>query len=490
MPAWPGFIGGSGTTQSLILDAEETINLYVERLAQPAGENAAALFPTPGFQKWATVADVGSRAALTANGRFFMVIGAGFYEFDINGTPTKRATVALDAYPAQIIYNGVVGGQLGIASGGNFYSYDLTTNTPTQVLTGEATQIAYAAGFGLAFNLNTGKVRLSNLNDLSTWNAGTFFQRSLFADPYQAMFVDANNLVWMIGTDTFEVRYNSGVGLQPFIPLSGLVGAYGIVAPFAFAQTGLGNFWIARNPQGVGQLVVTRGSTPVAVSSYPFSSAVAGYLRTAGIGDAEVLPYQAEGHTFVVSTFPAAQAASPMSPTTWAFDIEGQSWAKRGRWTGQQWAVWAPRVHGLAFNKHLIGDHTSGQVSVMDTTYTTEIDGAGIVRERTAPALMDEHKRVPIDSLELLMDVGLGTVTGAGADPTATLRISGDGGRTFGNELRAGVGRMGEYRRRVYWNRLGADPSKVIRARWSDPVPTRVINCWINNAEGNASAGR
>src|SRR5581483_6879962 len=247
MPLWPGFIGGSKTTQSQILDCEETINLYVEQLDGASGENTAALFPSPGLSKWSQVGDTGSRAALSANGRFFMVIGAGFYEFDTNGTPTKRNNalpLAIDGNPAQIIYNGVLGSQLGVASGGNFYVYDLNANTLTQVLTGEATQIAYAAGFGLAFNIKNGKVRLSNLNDLSTWDPGTFFQRSLFADPYQAMFVDANNLVWMLGTDTFEARYNSGVGTQPFVPLTGLVGSFGIVAPFAFAQTGLGNFWL------------------------------------------------------------------------------------------------------------------------------------------------------------------------------------------------------------------------------------------------------
>lgn len=488
MPAWPGFIGGSGTTQSLIFDGESTINYYVEeRQGDPRAVGGRGLFPSPGFAKWTTVSDVGGRAALVANGRFFMVLGGGLYEFDLNGIPTKRGTVTQDSYPAQIIYNGVVGGQLGIASGGNFYCYDLTTNTLTTVLSGEANQIGFAAGFGLAFNLTNGKVRLSNPDDLSTWDAGTFFQRSLFADPYQAMFVDANNLVWLIGTDTFEVRYNSGVGTQPFVPLSGLVGAYGIAAPFAFASTGAGNFWLTRNPQGVGQFVATRGGAPQAISTYAFSTAVASYLRNGGISDAEVLAYQQEGHTFLAISFSAAQAQSATAPTTWVVDADTQSWTQRGRWTGARWESWAPRVHAYAFNQHLIGDRVTGQVSTMDTTLTTEIDGTGIVRERTAALLTTEHQRQPIDQLELLMDVGLGTASGAGADPTATLRISVDGGRTYGNERRAGFGRIGEYQRRVYWTRLGAPASAVAKVRVTDPVPSRIVNAWINNAEGNVS---
>ncbi len=116
----------------------------------------------------------------------------------------------MDSRPAQIVYNGVLGGQIGIGAGGNAYCYDLTSHVLTQVLSGECTMIAYAAGRGFAFNINNGKTRLSNLNDLSTWDAGTFFQRGLFADPAQAMFADGNNLIWTIGTETFDVRYDSG----------------------------------------------------------------------------------------------------------------------------------------------------------------------------------------------------------------------------------------------------------------------------------------
>jgi hypothetical protein len=336
MATWKGFIGGSGVAQSPLFDAEDTINLYVEQAQSQTSPNPLALFPTPGFTRWSQVADVGCRGALVANGRFFMVIGAGFYEFDLNGTATKRnpaLPLAIDGNPAQLVFNGVVGGQVGICSGGTIYVFTLATNVfaATSRAAGYS-HLCFAGGFGLAFQGTTGRVFVGAPNDLSTWDDGTFFQRSLFADPYQAMFVDANNLVWMLGTDTFEVRYNSGVGTQPFVPLSGLVGNYGIVAPFAFATTGLGNFWIARNPQGVGQLVVTRGGIPQAVNSYSFSTAVASYLRNGGITDAEILSYQQENHTFVLPTFPAAQAAMPTAPTSWAYDVEGQSWAKRGRW--------------------------------------------------------------------------------------------------------------------------------------------------------------
>src|SRR4051812_28291318 len=116
MPKLPGWIGGSATSQSLTADSEQTVNLYVEKLPSEAAANSAALFPTPGFAAWSTVADVGARALWVATGRLFGVMGANLYEWDINGTATKRspAPLLVDANPAQIVFNGVIGGQLGV----------------------------------------------------------------------------------------------------------------------------------------------------------------------------------------------------------------------------------------------------------------------------------------------------------------------------------------------------------------------------------------
>lgn len=478
MPRFPGFIGGSATGQSVISDAERTVNLYVEKAQSEAAQNPSSLYPAPGFQAWGHVADVGSRGFLFVTGRMFGVIGGGFYEFDQNGTATKRGAVAVDANPAQIVFNGVLGGQLAIASGGNLYYYVLATNVLTQILAGEATMVAFAAGFGLAFNKNNGKVRLSNLNDFSVWNAGTFFQRSLFGDPWQAMFVDANNLIWLPGTDSFEVWYNTGAGTQPWAPLSGLVGRYGIASSFAFGQSGAGNFWLARNPEGIGQVILTRGSIPQAVSTYVVNTAIAGYLRTSRIDDAEVLVYQQEGHTFPVISFPSAAAS-------WAYDAEGQNWAERGQWDAMhgRYGLWAPRVHCQAFGKHLVGDRSTGTVWNMDTAFATEIDGTGIRRLRRAPHLNHEHARLAIDQLELLCDVGLGLASGQGSDPRMMLRISTDGGRTWSNERTCGVGRLGEYRKRVFWTRLGAPMDAVFELSYSEPVPLRIVDAYLNNKE-------
>jgi hypothetical protein len=477
-----GFIGGSNVLSSVIADAEKTVNWYVERNQSKAAKSPASLFPTPGFNPFTTLTDVGGRAAVDAGGRKFILMGATLFEVNSDGTFSNRGAVAQDSNPAQMFYNGTVGGQIGIASGANFYSYVLSTNTLALQLTGTCNMSAYASGYFFAFNLSTGKVLLSALNDGTSWGGGgTFFQRSLFADPWQAFFVDGNNLLWLIGTESFEVWYNTGVGTQPWAPLSGLNGLYGIAAPFAFCRSPIGNFWLSANNQGQGQLLLSSGGLPQPVSTYAFSNAVAGFLHTSKISDAEMIAYQQMGHTFAVVTFPSV-------PATWVYDATEQGWAERGVWNSPlgRFDPWAPRIHLPAFGKNLVASRTSQVVCDMNPAYTTEFDGVtGVVRERTTPGLTQEHARIPIDQLELLMDVGATPIggTAAGSNPQITLRTSFDGGRTFGNERMASMGKMGEFRRRVYWNQIGAPPDVVLKVRSSDPAPSRIIDAFVNNIE-------
>lgn len=469
------------------------MNLYVERAESRGAKNPEGLLlPSPGFTAWSSgVTGVGARALTVADGRLFGLIAGGLWEFNSTGVATLRGTVAQDANPGQIAYNGVVGGQLGICSGGSVYRYTLATNSlSAAVLSGGYTHLGFADGYGLAFNPTTGRVQLSALNDFGTFSGSNFFARSKFPDPWQAMFIDPNGLIWLIGTETFEVWYNTGQGTQPWAPLSGLFGRYGIVAPFAYTVTGLGQFWIATSPEGGIDVVSTRGAMPQPVSNSAMETAVEGFRRTGTIENAEMLSYHDQGQTFINSAFPDAVGNTLGYAPTWTYGIEMESWSERGQWNSStgEYGLWAPRVHADCFGKHLVGDRTTGTIWVMDSTVSTDVDGNGIRRLRRTPGLTREHQRIPINDFEILMDVGFGTASGQGSDPQALLRVSEDGGNTWGNERRASIGRIGQYRKRVYWTRLGAPQDCVLEVVWSDPSPVRVVDAWVNNFEHRAAA--
>lgn len=491
MPKFPSLIGGSGTTVSAVLDVEETINYIVERSQSRGATNPEGmLLPVPGLTRWGSAGGpVGSRGFIyAADSRFFAVVGGRLIEFDANATATDRGAIAVDQNPAILVYNGLVGGQLGIAAGGNIYAYTLATNTLSAVLlTGGYTHIAYAGGYGFAFNPITGRTLVGALNDFTTWDPATFFTRSLFADPARAIFTDENNLVWTLGTDTFEARYNSGQGTQPWIPLTGLVGAYGIASPFGLGCSPAGNFWVTRNAAGIGRFVVSKGGLPTPVGTYAIDSQIDKLATTAGVSDAEVLIYDQGGHTTATVALAAAQAATPSSPCSFNFDVEGHDWTKRGHWNSAmaRWELWAPRCHALAFGKHLVGDRSTGTIWQLDPTSALDVDGNGARRMRRTPHLNKEHQRRPIDVVELLTDIiGDGIqAPGAGSNPQMMLRLSKDGGRTWGSERWCGVGRVGEFLKRCLWTQLGAGQDDVFEFNFSDPVPRAIVDGYINNTE-------
>lgn len=482
MPQYPGFFGGSVPSQSPIATSERLVNWYLEKVATQGPQNKAAYYPTPGFAAWNPLmtTDLGLRAALSIDSRTFMMMGSGFYQAFATQTLTKLQTFSQDSNLAQMVYNGPTGGQICVGTGGNAYNYVIASNTFTQVLTGEATHVGMLDEYFLALNSTTGRLRLSNLNDGTTWDPTQFALRSAQPDPWIAMIVNAPDII-LLGEQTGDVWYDAGTSPFPLAARVGLTIPYGIAAIFSLALTGGQVFWLAKNKDGQGLVVKMQGYRPQVISSPELATALSTYQRTSTISDAEAMVYQQEGHTFYVLRFPSANA-------TWVYDDTTGIWAERGKWnTGlMRYDVWAPRVHVNAFGLHLTGDNTTGTISVMDVTTGTELDGTAIRRLRRGPVLIHENQRIPMRSFEVLCEPGLGAQTGQGTDPQIMLRYSGDGGKTWSNERTASTGKVGQYGKRSIFRRLGSPRMFVPEVIATDPTPQRILDAFFNN-DANAA---
>lgn len=474
MPAYPGFIGSSSARQSTLADCERLINLYLE--PNDVGSGRPALYPTPGERSFLQLIDVSGRALFTMNLRTLGVVGGGLYEFFSNQTAARYGTVAVDSNLAQITMNGVTGHQALFSSGGSAYVLDLLTNIATAALIpGEATQIGMLDGYGIAFNKTIGKIRLSNLNDFTVWDPTQFALRAAAPDNWVAMLVNAPDVI-LLGSVSGDVWFDAGNFPFPLAPRPGATFPYGCAATFSLAAAGDSVLWLSQNEDGIGPVVRMRGYTPQPISTYALDTAIAGYARTSRIDDAEALTYQKAGHTFYVLRFPAAKA-------TWVYDLKTGQWHERGKWvsTANSYDVWNPRVITYAFGKHLTGNVTNGILAEMDETIGTELDGTAIVRKRIPPALaVEDGGRIFVDRFELGIEPGVGVQIGQGSDPQVMLRISRNFAKTWGNELMRSFGAIGDYDKRVFWNRLGSSPvSWVPEITISEPVPVRIVSASI-----------
>jgi hypothetical protein len=471
MPNWPGFLGPSNPSQSALANCSRLVNWYMEPVDAMTGR--PALYPTPGQQSFVTVGDTNTRALASMNGRTFGIVGSSFGELFSGGTFTKYATVALDAFLGGVTLNGAAGNQALVASGSNAYSFDLATNVlSAAVLTGEATQIGMLDGYGVAFNKHAGKFRLSDLNDFSTWDPTQFAIRTAAPDNWQAMLVNAPD-IWLIGEQSGDVWYDAGTSPFPFAPRPGATFKYGIAATFSIAAAGDSVFWLSRNAEGAGIVVRARGYVPIPISTYAVETSISTAARTSTISDAEALTFQVAGHTLYVLRFPTANL-------TWAYDLKTNLWFELGTWNSaaNRYDVWHPRATTYAFGKHLVGDATTGQISVLDETYGLEADGSAIVRKRIPPAIpAADGGRCFVDRFELGVEPGLGLASGQGSDPTVMIRWSKNYGKTWGSQLTRSAGAMGNYGARVFWWRCGSsEKSMVPEITVSDPVPWRIVD--------------
>jgi hypothetical protein len=88
------------------------------------------------------------------------------------------------------------------------------------------------------------------------------------------------------------------------------------------------------------------------------------------------------------------------------------------------------------------------------------------------------------DRLEIVLETGVGLVTGQGSDPQMMLDYSNDGGQTWTALPTKDIGAIGRYDTRVVWSRLGSARQRVYRASVSDPIPVNLTDTQVEVREG------
>jgi hypothetical protein len=485
------FLGGSYTPQSILSDAERLVNWYPEKAESPNSKTPGALYPTPGFSKWCTTGTgIGGRALATMNGRTLGVMGNTIGEVFAAQTFSNYGTVNQDANLAQIAFNGPIGNQALIVSGGSANTLNLTTNVVTPVGSPPwtlSTMCGMLDGYGIIFDTTTGRIWVSHVNDMTLWDPTQFAARSAAPDTWKAMVVNPPD-IWLIGSLSGDVWYDAGSFPFPFAPRQGINFKYGIIAPFSLVATGYAQLWLSQSLDGSGIVVRTRGYAPQRVSTYAVETAIANYASTSTIADAEGLVYQDQGHTFYVLQFPTANA-------TWVYDLELNEWHERGYWdtAAMQYDAWKPRVHTFAFGTtHLTADRGTNTISQMSIMNATELDGSAIRRLRRAPGPFAEHRDIPVRRLEYYLETGTSLQSGQGSNAVVMHRTSDDGGRTWVHQANKLIGLVGKYKQKgVRFTRMGVPADRVNELTVSDPlINWRIVDAFINSDAPEAPQGR
>lgn len=399
-----GFVGPSYQSQSVNADAQMAMNWFPEILESGQGKSAMALYPTPGLQLQYQIGNDPVRGTLPAfNGRTFFVAGTSLWELLATGATVQHVGIVNDGNPVSMTVGGAPGNsQILIASGGLGYSFNLATNTLTQVpvamQVGPWAAVHFIDGFFIAVVQNSNEFQLSNLEDSTTWNLANVSQTSLFADNVVSSLSDHREL-WLWGGNKSIVLFNSGDLLNPIQPVPGAFIEQGAIAANASARLDNSVFWLGGDERGAGIVWRAQGYSPQRVSNHAIEYAWQNYPT---LTDAIAYCYQDSGHSFYVISFPSANA-------TWVYDVATGMWHQRGFWSPNsgQFTAHRARFHTYNFGMHLVGDYTTGNVYSMSTAIYNDF-GNPIRRVRRAPHISSEQEWIFHHQLQVDAEMGLG----------------------------------------------------------------------------------
>jgi len=463
-----GLVGPSQQQSSLPWDAQRSVNLYP--VLDQSGKEVSALYGTPGISTFTSFGSGPGRGGfVAANGRVFGVSGSQVYEILTDGTCTLRGTLDQSQGYLTFAENGV---QLAICDGASLYILTYLTNVFQKVSSSglpSAATVTFVGGYFVTNDVNSGRFRSSGIYDGLTWDALDFATAESTPDNLLRV-LNVSGQLWLFGESSIEIWGQNSSQFFPFSKVGGADMSVGVSGAFAVNQVDNTAIWIGRDGEGDGIIYRANGFTPQRISNEAIE------LRIQSAPNPELLKcysYQEQGHSFFVITGGGMETAI-------VYDITTQLFHERA-YLNEFGTYELPLAMDciFAFGKHLVFDRNSNKVYEQSLNYYSD-DGEELVRDRIFTHLSDENKRIKFTDLTVGFEAGIGNQSDPGKDPQATLFLSNDGGKTWGNGRPVSIGMVGQYMARAIWRRLGQARIRTFRVRVTENVPVRIVGAYLN----------
>lgn len=346
------------------------------------------------------------------------------------------------------------GSKMAMANGGQIVTTDLTSLTtmadpdaPQAV-----THLAELDGYLHANEVGTGRDHFSDINNLTSWQALSFFEAESSPDDLVAMDVAFQEII-ALGRESVEFWVDDGV--SPFSRIPGATQPYGTEAPYSLAQIGKTWIWLSDRRR----LVTMQGRDVVEVST-PYDRLI---QRMVAVDDAIGYTVSIDGYPIYVLNFPTAKA-------TLAFNYETGQWHKWGYWDSTRGEYQRYRgqsyCYARAWNQHLVGDYANGIVYLASpNTYT---DNGNPIRSvlRTGHVSHGLLGRKRSNCIRLHCKRGVGN--DRVADPQIQMRRRVDNKPQWTNQRAKSLGQVGDSKPFIDWRRNGIYKTQQIELVHSD----------------------
>lgn len=474
-------LGSSYVARSVNAADARMVNLFPEAIPE-GGKEAGFLQRCPGLSLLGTIGagPIRGEWAFSSDASVaFVVSGTSLYKITTAYAPTFLGVV-VGTGPVSMADNGT---QLFVAANGPSYIYNNTTSVFNPITDPDfpgAVTVGYIDGYFVFNQPNSQLIWVTSLLDGTSIDPLEFASAEGSPDGVVSIVVDHRE-VWVFGTNSIEVWYDSGATDFPLQRIQGAFNEIGCAAPYSVAKLDNGLFWLGADARGQGIVYRANGYTGQRISTHAVEWQIQQYGTLAGaIG----YTYQQDGHAFYVLNFPGAD-------TTWVYDVATQVWHERAGWSNGAFTRHRSNCQ-MAFNSQIVvGDYTNGNLYAFDQdVYADNSQVQKWLRSwRALPTGQNNLKRTSQHSLQIDMEAGSGLNLGQGEDPQVMLRWSDDGGHTWSNEHWAPIGKIGEFYKRVFFRRLGMTlklRDRVYELSMTDPVKTALMGAELIVSGTNA----
>jgi hypothetical protein len=444
-------------SDSLPISAQECTNFY-PNIAQAPALNQETLFGTPGLTQVAKASDIENcRGAHEMNGVPYFVIGSKLYSMSSSYALTDHGQIA-GSGRVSMADNGTQ--LLLLVPGGNGYIYNHVADTFAQITDADFTangnpqQVVFIDGF-FCLTTDTKKFIVSALNDGLSYNALDFGTAESDPDEIVAPIVFKNQL-FIGGSQTIEAFQNIGGADFPF-QRTGLFLSKGISSPFSIQSIQDTFVFVGAGTNESPAIWALNGNNVAKISTTAIDKELSALTETQ-ILDIYSWAYAEKGAYFVGFALPG---------TTLVYDTISKRWHERKSFVDG--SLGAYRVNALvrAYNQLWAGDLVDGRIGLLAQNVYTEYD-TEIRRTIVTQPFQNNMDSFVLPELELTVESGVGN--SSAVDPKVGLERSVDG-KIWSDARYRSIGKVGEYNRRVIWNRNGrASRFELFRFTISDPV--------------------
>lgn len=469
---------GFYTSESLAISLQDCVNLY-PNFPQAQALGQGTLFGTPGIDLLTTtgVVQQENRGSHVMNGILYVVNGGTLYrvnrttvddvdQFDttVLGAITGTGRVSISDNGIQLMI--LVPGGLGSIwdEVGDTFTPDINAVDSDFTANGAPQFVVFIDGF-FAVTTDTKKFIVSALNDGLSWNALDFGTAEADPDTIVAPLAFRSQL-FIFGSETVEVFQNIGGSGFPFQRVTGFIIPKGLFAPFSVIETSGAFMFIGGGLNESPAVWQFTGRDVVKVSTTAIDN-VLSKLTDEEISNVFAHSYADKGAYFTGFSL----------PDTWfGYDSISGRWHERRTLnpalTKDDLEVWRVSSISTAYGRVIVADLKDGRIGELTPETFTEY-GDTILRRITTAPFSNLGDSFRASSIELTVESGVGTAT---LDPQIRLSFSDDNKR-FSNEISRGLGKIGQYNRRLIWYKQGRFARfRTLRFTMSDPVKYVLIN--------------